>query len=351
MPRAFVVCSSVPEPHPHRRTSDPSEPSSPDRGDRSTDCVVLHVDMDAFFASVEVLDDPKLAGLPVIVGGSGNRGVVAACTYEARAFGIHSAMSSVEARHRCPQAVFVAGRYWRYAEVSEQLHGVLHGFSPLVEGIGLDEAFVDVAGSRRLLGSPFEIAVAIKAAVGRDLQLACSVGVARTKHMAKLASQAAKPVVAQGAPRAGPGVVVVTPEAELAFLHPLPVRALWGWARRRLAASTNSGSRPWASWRRSPRRCCAGWWVMPTAVTSPAWPAPRIPGGWSPFERRSRWATRRRSLWICAIATRCTPTWCEWPTAWRPDCERPRWAGGPSPSRCVSGTAPRSRAHTPWRCP
>jgi DNA polymerase IV len=184
--------------------------------------------MDAFFAAVEVLDDPRLAGLPVIVGGSGGRGVVAACTYEARSFGIHSAMSSVEARHRCPDAVFVSGRYWRYSEVSEQLHEVLQAFSPMVEGIGLDEAFVDVAGSRRLLGSPLEIAVAIRAAVRKDLELACSVGVARTKHMAKLASQRAKPIVSKGGPRPGPGVLVVAPDQELAFLHPLPVRALWG---------------------------------------------------------------------------------------------------------------------------
>lgn len=191
-------------------------------------CTVLHVDLDAFFAAVEVLDDPTLAGRPVIVGGSGNRGVVAACTYEARVFGIHSAMSSVEARRRCPHAVFLVGRFSRYAEVSERFHAVLHGFTPVVEPIALDEAFLDVSGVRRILGSPVVVARAIRSAVRRELRLDCAVGVARTKLVAKLASRAAKPSVTASGPRPGPGVVAVAPDEELAFLHPLPVRALWG---------------------------------------------------------------------------------------------------------------------------
>jgi DNA polymerase-4 len=191
-------------------------------------CTVMHVDLDAFFAAVEVLDDPTLAGKPVIVGGSGNRGVVAACTYEARAYGIHSAMSSVEARRRCPHAIFLAGRFSRYSEISVQFHEVLHRFTPLVEGIALDEAFLDVAGARRILGPPPTIARAIREAVSDELHLHCAVGVARTKLLAKLASRAAKPTADRSGTRPGPGVVVVAPGTELDFLHPLPVRALWG---------------------------------------------------------------------------------------------------------------------------
>jgi len=184
--------------------------------------------MDAFFASVEVLDDPKLAGLPVIVGGTGQRGVVASCTYEARAYGIHSAMSSYEARRRCPQAVFLAGRYDRYAETSEQLHSVLVRFTPLIEPVALDEAFLDVSGARRLIGTPPEIGELIRGAVKAEIGLSCCVGVARTKLLAKLASRAAKPLASRGGTRQGAGVFVVTPESEISFLHPLPMRALWG---------------------------------------------------------------------------------------------------------------------------
>jgi DNA polymerase IV len=191
-------------------------------------CVVLHVDMDSFFASVEVLDDPSLAGRPVIVGGAGARGVVASCTYEARAFGIHSAMPSVEARRRCPHAVFLSGRFARYVEMSERLHAVLQRFSPVVEGIALDEAFVDVAGSRRLLGSPLDVGRAIREAVRDDMQMECGVGVARTNLPPKLSPPPPKPVLTADGPRPGPGVFVVLPSQELSFLHPLPVRALWG---------------------------------------------------------------------------------------------------------------------------
>jgi DNA polymerase-4 len=199
-----------------------------DRPDDGDDATILHVDMDSFFASVEVLDQPELAGRPVIVGGSGARGVVASCTYEARAFGVRSAMPSVRARQLCPEAVFVDGHYSRYAEMSARFRDVLLTATPLVEPIGLDEAFLDVAGSRRLLGTPETIAHRLRDRVRDELSLDCSIGIGRSKLIAKLASRAAKPVAARTGKVPGPGVVLVRPVEELAFLHPMPVGALWG---------------------------------------------------------------------------------------------------------------------------
>jgi DNA polymerase-4 len=184
--------------------------------------------MDAFFASVEVLDDPTLAGLPVIVGGAGARGVVASCTYEARVFGVRSAMPSVRARQLCPQAIFLPGRHGRYAEISGQLQRILADITPLVEPIGLDEAFLDVAGAIRMLGSPGSIAQQLRERVRADLSLGCAVGVGRSKMIAKLASRAAKPRVSGAGLEPGPGVVVIEPAVEMAFLHGHVVEALWG---------------------------------------------------------------------------------------------------------------------------
>jgi DNA polymerase IV len=218
-PRDFAGYGSA-----HERARSGMRERSPEIGE----CSILHVDMDSFFASVEVLDDPSLAGKPLIVGGSGTRGVVASCTYEARAYGIHSAMPSVQARRRCPHAVFVPGRYERYSETSDRLREVLLRYTPLLEPISLDEAFLDVSGAGRLFDSPVSIAHQIRRTVKEDLSLDCSVGVARTKLLAKLASRAAKPVASLEGVKAGRGVVTVLPDEEIAFLHPLPITALWG---------------------------------------------------------------------------------------------------------------------------
>lgn len=189
---------------------------------------ILHVDIDAFYAAVEVLCDPSLASRPVIVGGSGDRGVVASCSYEARAAGVHSAMPSARARRLCPNAVFLSGRYDLYADYSRRFHDVLTSFTPLVEPIALDEAFLDVRSVRRLIGGATEIAGLVRDRVRSELGLSVSIGVATTKFVAKLASVAAKPTPSPRGAVPGRGIVAVAPGTELAFLHPLPVTALWG---------------------------------------------------------------------------------------------------------------------------
>lgn len=178
---------------------------------------ILHVDMDAFYASVEVLKDPSLEGKPVIVGGQGGRGVVTAASYEAREFGVHSAMPMVRARRLCPQAVFVSNDFAAYSDYSKRIRAIFESFTPLVEPLSLDEAFLDVSGSVRLFGPPVEIARALKKRIA-ELGLPCTVGVAPNKFLAKLASARGKP----------DGLLVIPEDRVLEFLHPLPIDALWG---------------------------------------------------------------------------------------------------------------------------
>jgi DNA polymerase-4 len=175
---------------------------------------ILHADLDAFYASVEQMLDPRLRGRPIAVGG----GVVLAASYEAKRFGVRGGMGGRQARELCPELVFVTGHFDRYQELGDAAIRILDDYTPLVERISIDEAFADVAGTGHLFGPPAEIARQVRARVKAEVGLPISVGVARTKHLAKIGSQVAKP----------DGLVVVEPERELEFLHELPVDLMWG---------------------------------------------------------------------------------------------------------------------------
>ncbi len=199
-----------------------------------TDRTILHVDLDAFFAAVEQRDRPELRGKPVIVGGDPRgRGVVSAASYEARRFGVHSAMSLAEAGRRCPDGVFLPVDGRRYQQASRDVMAVLRRFTPQVEPISIDEAFLDVTGSRELFGDGATIGQLIKQAVRDEVGLTVSVGVATTKLVAKIASDLQKP----------DGLVVVPPDGEAAFLAPLPISRLWGVGEKTAAALADYGVR------------------------------------------------------------------------------------------------------------
>ncbi len=194
---------------------------------------ILHVDMDAFFVSVELLKRPDLRGKPVLVGGTAGRGVVAAASYEARRFGVNSAMPMSIALQRCPNAVVLRGDYASYSKYSKQVMAIFEQITPLVEPLSIDEAFLDVSGARRLHGSPAEIAWTIRERVRAETGLSCSIGVAATKYVAKVASSRAKP----------DGMLVVPAAQTIEFLHPLPVSALWGVGRVTEESLTRVGLR------------------------------------------------------------------------------------------------------------
>lgn len=187
------------------------------RAERAT-ASILHVDMDSFFVSVELLDSPELRGLPSAVAHDTARSVVSSASYEARRFGVRSAMPVSRAKQLCPQLVLIDPHFEKYRAASRTVMGIFHEFTPLVEPLSIDEAFLDVEGSLRLFGTPREIAEQLRERVRERTGLPASVGLASTKHVAKLASQRAKP----------DGVLEITPERTLDFLHPLPVEAIWG---------------------------------------------------------------------------------------------------------------------------
>jgi DNA polymerase-4 len=195
------------------------------RGRRAPDdegCSILHVDMDAFYASASLLSRPELKGSPVIIGGGGNRGVVLSATYEARVFGVAAAMPIARARRLCPQATVVAPDYARYERISHAVMAVFASVTPIVEPLSLDEAFLDVSGALRRLGTPSQIAQQIRDTIADEQGITCSAGVASTKFIAKLASGLAKP----------DGLLVVPRAEVVSFLHQLPVGALWGVGER-----------------------------------------------------------------------------------------------------------------------
>ncbi|WP_449064044.1 DNA polymerase IV [Planomonospora algeriensis] len=193
-----------------------------DLGGDDSGCPILHADMDAFFASVELRERPELAGTPVIIGAPGPRGVVLSATYEARRYGVHSAMPMTRARRLCPRATVIPPSHGKYSEVSRGVMEIFRSFTPEVEPIASDEAFLDVSGARRRLGPPAGIAAMIRERVAAEHGVTCSVGVASSKFVAKLASQHCKP----------DGLFVVPADRVVDFLHPLPVAALWGVGER-----------------------------------------------------------------------------------------------------------------------
>jgi DNA polymerase-4 len=207
--------------------------SLPELAGDDTGCTILHADMDAFFASVELRRHPEHIGKPVVVGHPGGRGVVLAATYEARTFGIYSAMPMSRAMRQCGGLVVIPPDHRAYSEASKQVMAILRAITPEVEPLSVDEAFLDISGALRRLGTPGQIAAAIRSEIASELSLPCSIGAATTKFVAKLASSQAKPN----------GLLVVPAQSVLDFLHPLPIGALWGVGEKTEAALSRIGMR------------------------------------------------------------------------------------------------------------
>ena len=202
--------------------------NSPSEDPSVDEAPLLHIDLDAFFASVEILDDPTLIGKPVVVGGPASRGVVASASYQARRFGVRSAMPTVVARRMCPGLIVLPGRFDRYEAYSRMFHDVIRDLTPDFEPLGLDEVFADLRSLRRLNVRPIAAASALRLRINGELGLECGVGLGRNKLFAKLASKQSKPRVEKGKLVPGAGVVWVSPALEATWLEELPVRALWG---------------------------------------------------------------------------------------------------------------------------
>lgn len=202
--------------------------SSPSEEPALEEAPILHVDLDAFFASVEILDDPSLAGQPIAVGGAGDRGVIASASYEARRHGVRSAMPSVMARRLCPSLVILPGRFDRYEEYSSRFHELVGELTPIYEPLGLDEVFCDLSSLTRRSVRPVSAARELRERLEDRLALRCGIGVARNKLFAKLGSRRAKPRVVEGRLVEGPGVLWVSPSIERDWLREMPVEALWG---------------------------------------------------------------------------------------------------------------------------
>ncbi len=215
----------------------------------SSRATVLHVDMDAFFASVELLEHPELVHRPVIIGHEGGRGVVTSANYAARRFGVRSAMPVARALRLCPQAVVLRPHHAKYRDASQEVMAIFRDVTPLVEPLSIDEAFLDVAGAVRLFGPPAQIAAALRERVHRQTGLTCSVGAGATKFIAKLASTRAKP----------DGLLVVPPEQTLEFLHPLPIDALWGVGPSTRDALLRRGIRTVRDLAETPPHVLTGW--------------------------------------------------------------------------------------------